>query len=82
MKKAIKSQGDTLRDMRKAAGLTQQQLAEKSGISVTTISRYEDGLRINTVDTITQLLRALNTAARTANRRHKDWTADNLMENY
>jgi transcriptional regulator with XRE-family HTH domain len=33
--------GDKLRDMRKRALLTQQQLADKSGVGVTTIIRIE-----------------------------------------
>jgi transcriptional regulator with XRE-family HTH domain len=34
---------DELRDARRAAGLTQAELAERAGVSVTSISRIEQG---------------------------------------
>jgi transcriptional regulator with XRE-family HTH domain len=45
-----------LREARERAGLTQQQLAERSGIAQSTISAYESGKRVPGVDALTKLL--------------------------
>jgi transcriptional regulator with XRE-family HTH domain len=47
-----------LREARERAGLTQQQLAERSGIAQSTISAYESGKREPGVDALGRLLRA------------------------
>lgn len=52
--------GDRIRDARKAAGLTQRQLAEKIGVSNTSISNWEKGLSRPDPDTIQYLCWALN----------------------
>lgn len=47
-----------LRDTRRAAGLTQAALAERTGTSQATISAYESGRKRPSVDTLTRLLAA------------------------
>lgn len=42
-------------DARKAQGLTQQDLAEKSGIAQSTISQYENGAKVPTLNTLRRL---------------------------
>jgi len=50
-----------LKKYRKIAGLTQEQLARKSGVDVTLISRLENGQRTNaSYPSIVRLARALN----------------------
>jgi transcriptional regulator with XRE-family HTH domain len=43
----MKIDGNKLKQAREAAGLTQQQLAEKAGIQVGTLSRLENGRQDN-----------------------------------
>ena len=53
--------GDLLRDHRRAAGLTQEQLAERAGVSQRSISDMErGGQHIPRRDTVTLLVRALD----------------------
>lgn len=55
--------GLMLRDLRERANLTQQQLADKAGVAVRTIGRYEANARsIPKADTVALLARALNLA--------------------
>ena len=52
-----------LKEKRQAAGLSQSQLAEKSGINVRTIQHYEQGSKIFDhahIDTILKICIALN----------------------
>lgn len=50
-----------LRKYRRIAGLTQEQLAAKSGVDATIISRLENGRRARaSYDSIVRLARALN----------------------
>lgn len=52
-----------LKEKRQAAGLTQSQLAEKTGINVRTIQHYEQGSKIFDhahIDTILKICIALN----------------------
>lgn len=51
--------GDKIRDARKAAGLTQRQLAEKIKVSNTSISNWEKGVSCPDPDTIQNLCWAL-----------------------
>ena len=51
--------GDRIRDGRKAAGLTQRQLAEKLGVSNTSISNWEKGLSRPDADLIQKLCHIL-----------------------
>lgn len=51
--------GDKIRDARKAAGLTQRQLAEKIKVSNTSISNWEQGVSCPDPDTIQNLCWAL-----------------------
>lgn len=46
-------------ELRRAAGLTQQQLAEKTGLSQQMISRIETGESNSTVETLLKYLEAL-----------------------
>ena len=52
--------GDKIRDARKAAGLTQRQLAEKIKVSNTSISNWEQGVSCPDPDTIQNLCWALD----------------------
>jgi y4mF family transcriptional regulator len=52
--------GDTLRSCRKRAGLTQEKLAEKAGLSVVFISLLENGRRTVSVDSLLRIAKALN----------------------
>lgn len=51
--------GDRLKDVRKKAGLTQEELANESGISAGTIQRYELGTRNPKKDTVAKIADAL-----------------------
>lgn len=51
--------GDKIREYRKLAGLTQQELAQKTGISMMSIRRYERGERNPTYETISKIASAL-----------------------
>ena len=50
---------DLLRDLRKSAGLTQEQLALKAGIPVTSLRGHEQGQRIPSWASVVKLARAL-----------------------
>ncbi|MHB9035087.1 MAG: helix-turn-helix domain-containing protein [Armatimonadota bacterium] len=50
-----------LKALRKAAGLTQEQLSEKAGIAPQYLSRLENAHQVPTLDTIVDLTEALNT---------------------
>ena len=52
--------GDRIKDARKAAGLTQRQLADKIGVSNTSISNWEQCVSTPDPDTIQHLCWALN----------------------
>ena len=53
--------GKRIKNARKAAGLTQTELAEKVGVKCAAIHKYENGLVVNLKrDTIDNLAKALN----------------------
>ncbi|HBH71127.1 MAG TPA: hypothetical protein DDX59_06615 [Lachnospiraceae bacterium] len=52
--------GGEIRRYRKTAGLTQEQLAKESGFSVTTVKRYENGVRAPRIDHLSRLANALH----------------------
>lgn len=52
--------GENIRQARKKAGLTQRQLAEKSGVAAITLQQYERGVREPKLDTIAKIARAMN----------------------
>ncbi len=52
-----------LREARERALLTQEELAAKSGVTVSTISRLENGLQAARISTIRKLAAAVETAA-------------------
>jgi transcriptional regulator with XRE-family HTH domain len=52
--------GEQLKAARLAAGLSQQQVAEKVGVSRSTVSRYERGLAVPDGRTLSALARALH----------------------
>ena len=54
-----------LRDARERALLTQQTLSERSGVTVSTISRLENGLQAARVDTIGRLAAVVGVAPET-----------------
>ena len=51
---------ERIRQLRKNLGLTQANLAERSGISVNTIARYERGEMTPSIPNLKQLAQALN----------------------
>lgn len=51
--------GSNLRDARKRLGLTQEEVAERSGVHPTEISRIESGKRDPRASTLRRLARAL-----------------------
>lgn len=51
--------GKRLREVRKNQGLTQKQLADKLGLTKTSISCYESGTRTPTLDTLIDLANEL-----------------------
>lgn len=55
---------DNLRYWRKQRGITQEQLAEKAGLSVPGVQKAESGQRWPTPDTVTALARALEVPER------------------
>lgn len=52
MKKKLVTWGDHMAYNRRKAGMTQEQLAEKSGISVSTIRKMEADMHIPKLDTV------------------------------
>lgn len=58
--KEITFYGDLIKKLRKENGFTQQQLAEKSGISEISIRKYETHERTPKLETIKKLSNALN----------------------
>jgi transcriptional regulator with XRE-family HTH domain len=59
MPRRVPSFARRLQDLRKAAGLTQQELARRSGVSRQALSRLESGERQPTLDAVCQLAEAL-----------------------
>lgn len=55
--------GSNLRTARKKLGLTQEQVAERSGVHVTEISRMEAGKRDPQVSTLLKLAKAVEVPA-------------------
>ena len=55
--------GETIRNARKALGLTQRQLAEKIGVSNTSVSNWEKGLSRPDADLIQKLCQVLHIQA-------------------
>lgn len=60
MKKDSLTEGELIKAARKSKGLTQKQLAEKSGLAVVTIQQYERNLRQPRLDNIKKIALALN----------------------
>ena len=58
-KKPVMSSGQLLRHMRKSRGMTLAELGEKTGHAGSTISQWETGRRIPTIETFDQLIKAL-----------------------
>ena len=60
---SLQMSAQTLREARGLAGLTQDQLAARSGVAQATISSLERGVRSNpTIDTVKRLAEALGVA--------------------
>lgn len=58
--------GERIRQARKAAGLTQKELAEKVGVKFSAIHKYETEMIINLKrETIAELAKALDVSSRT-----------------
>lgn len=55
----VESQGERLRRLRRGQALTQQELAEKAGVSAATIIRFENNEREPQVRTLKKLAAAL-----------------------
>lgn len=52
--------GEKIKDIRKRAGLTQEELAKQVGVSTMTIRRYESSERICLHPTYTKILKVLD----------------------
>lgn len=53
--------GDSIRNARRAAGMTQEQLADAANISVMSVRRYESGERLPSLVTVTTIAGILDT---------------------
>lgn len=60
MTRTVETEGEKIRAARKSRGLTQKQLAEKSGLAVITIQQYERNLRQPRLENIKKIALALN----------------------
>ena len=56
----LKVLGEKVRKERKLAGLTQEQLAEKLGVSINAVSKWERGLNLPDVSLMKELCDILN----------------------
>ncbi|HEX5526784.1 MAG TPA: helix-turn-helix transcriptional regulator [Solirubrobacterales bacterium] len=56
----MSSLGANLRDARTRSGMTQEQVADRSGVHATEVSRIEAGKRDPRVSTVLRLAKALN----------------------
>ena len=61
--KTIKNFGSTIVKLRKAAGITQERLAEQLGVSVSAVSQWENGRTMPDICTIPILCRILNVSS-------------------
>lgn len=61
MEKASPNQGELIKTARKNKGLTQKQLAEKTGLAAVTIQQYERNLRQPRLENIKKIAEALDT---------------------
>lgn len=59
MERRYKKISEDLRRIRKNAGLTQKELAEKTGVSYSTIVKYENGLRKPKADNLLKIFFSL-----------------------
>jgi transcriptional regulator with XRE-family HTH domain len=59
----MKTFGERLRAMRKSRGMTQRDLAIRSGINVTSIGHYERDSAVPTITSLEWLVKALETTA-------------------
>jgi transcriptional regulator with XRE-family HTH domain len=48
-----------MKQIRKDKGLTQQDLADRSGLTISAISRYESGSRVPQYDSLVKIIKAL-----------------------
>jgi len=55
--------GEKLRKLRKKTGLSQQELAEKSKLDITTVNELENGNRQPMLKTVNKIAKALNIKA-------------------
>ena len=62
MDNSLISWPDTIRKARKRAGLTQKQLAEKMGVTISFVSQYENGYRTPKPETLEKFSAALDIA--------------------
>lgn len=58
----LSESGKRIKDLRKKAGMTQEQLAESVGISVEMMGKLERGASGTSVDTMGQIAEALSTS--------------------
>lgn len=55
--------GERIKELRRAAGLTQVDLADRAGLSQSEVCRMEKGQRSITVDRLSSIARALGVSA-------------------
>lgn len=56
----MRNVGENIKSARRKAGITQTKLAEKAGISLMSVRRYENGERIPNIETIQEIADALD----------------------
>ncbi len=54
------SPGETIRELRREQGLTLRELADRSGVSDSGVSRWENGERVPNVDAFVRIIEALD----------------------
>lgn len=66
------STGDTIRDARTASGMTQDELAARSGVSQSNIAAYETGKRVASEAMVARLVRAARARPSIVLQQHRD----------
>ncbi len=59
MSEIVEQIGQLIKTVRTQEGLTQKELAERLGVNVATVNRYETGKQNLTVDTIKKIAKAI-----------------------
>ncbi|MFR2886622.1 MAG: helix-turn-helix domain-containing protein [Clostridium butyricum] len=74
--------GENIKRLREQQGLTQKQLAEKVGISVSNITKYEKGQLEPSIERLTSLSKTLNTSVSDILTNNSDSDTDKLLNSF